>query len=86
MAGEKVVIQLMCKDLELEPGAKLRQVVILVQDLMKDEPMIKTIKQKTGKDHIVFIVNGRIVREPEYDTLEMNQGDDVRWVHPYFGG
>ena len=48
--------------------------------------MINRIIENTGKDHIVFVLNGRVVRPHEYETLEVKEGDDIRWVHPYFGG
>jgi sulfur carrier protein ThiS len=48
--------------------------------------MIKTIKEKTGKDYIVFVLNGRVVQPHEYESLEIREGDDIRWVHPFFGG
>jgi sulfur carrier protein ThiS len=42
--------------------------------------------KKTGADHIIFVLNGRIVRAPEYDSVELKEGDDIRWIHPFFGG
>ena len=75
-----------CKSHDFEPGTKLAHIVAMTREATKNDPMIRTIKEKTGKDHIVFIVNGRVVRAPEYDILEIREGDDIRWVHPYFGG
>jgi len=75
-----------CKEREFREGAKFIEVVNLIREAKKDEPMIKTIIEKTGKDNIVFVLNGRVVRSHEYESLEIREGDDIRWVHPYFGG
>jgi len=74
------------KEQEIEPGTKLVQVIQKIREAQKDEPMIKSLIQKTGEDHIVFVLNGRIVRPPEYDSIELKEGDTIRWVHPIFGG
>lgn len=79
-------VQIMCKDHRFAPGTKFRAVVEMIRAKLAEEPMIKTIKAKTGRDHIVFVLNGNIIREPAYDTTELREGDDIRWVHPYFGG
>jgi sulfur carrier protein ThiS len=75
-----------CRDQEFAEGTKFIEVVNRIRESKKDEPMIRTIREKTGKDYIVFILNGRIVRPEDFETLEIKQGDDIRWVHPYFGG
>lgn len=64
----------------------MTQIVNRVRESKKDEPMIKRLIETTGTDHIVFILNGRIVHAPEYDATELAEGDDIRWIHPYFGG
>jgi len=75
-----------CKEREFQEGTKFIEVVKLIREAKKDEPMIKTIKEKTGKDYIVFVLNGRVVQPHEYESLEIREGDDIRWVHPFFGG
>jgi len=75
-----------CKQYEFKEGAKFIEVVEIIREAKKDEPMIKTIRERTGKDNIVFVLNGRIVRAHEYESLDISEGDDIRWVHPYFGG
>lgn len=75
-----------CKEHEFPEGTKFIEVVKRVREAKKDEPMIKTIREKTGKDNIVFVLNGRIIRAQEYDSIEVKEGDDIRWIHPYFGG
>ena len=75
-----------CKEYKFKEGAKFIEVVELIRETKKDEPMIKAIREKTGKDNIVFVLNGRIVQAHEYESLEIKEGDDISWVHPYFGG
>jgi sulfur carrier protein ThiS len=75
-----------CKEYEFKEGAKFIEVVELIREAKKDEPMIKAIREKTGKENIVFVLNGRIVQAHEYESLDIKEGDDIRWVHPYFGG
>jgi len=61
-------------------------VVNLIREAKKDEPMIKTIIEKTGKDNIIFVLNGRVVKSHEYESLVIKKGDAIRWVPPDFGG
>ena len=75
-----------CKDREFKEGTKFIEVVNIIREAKNDEPMIKTIIEKTGKDNIMFVLNGRIVHPHEFEVLEIREGDDIRWVHPYFGG
>jgi sulfur carrier protein ThiS len=71
---------------DFAPGAKFMEVVRTVREAKKKEPMIKSLTEKTGSDHIIFVLNGRIVKAPEYDSIELKEGDDIRWIHPFFGG
>ena len=50
------------EDHEVKPGTRLTQIVKMVRKKKKSEPMIQAIVEKTGQDHIVFVVNGRIVQ------------------------
>jgi sulfur carrier protein ThiS len=75
-----------CRGTEFPEGTKLIEVVKRIREAKKDEPMIKAITAKTGKDHIMFVLNGAVIRPQSYDSLELKEGDDIRWVHPYFGG
>ncbi len=74
------------EDHEVKPGTRLKQIVNMVRKKKKSEPMIQAIVKKTGQDHIVFVVNGRIIQAPEYDSVLLKEGDDSRWIHPFFGG
>jgi sulfur carrier protein ThiS len=71
---------------EFPPGSKFTEVVMAVREAKKKEPMINSLIEKTGSDHIIFILNGRIIKAPEYDSIQLNEGDDIRWIHPFFGG
>ena len=79
-------VSINCKDWEFQEGTKLIEVVKFIREMKKDEPMIKTIREKTGKGHILFVLNGRIVRPHQYDFIEIKEGDDIRYVHPFAGG
>jgi sulfur carrier protein ThiS len=49
--------------------------------------MIKTIREKTGNANIIlFALNGRVVQPREFESLEIKEGDNIRWFHPYAGG
>lgn len=75
------------RERELQEGARFVDVVNLIQEAMKDEPMIRTIREKTGKANLIlFTLNGRVVQLREYESLELKEGDDIRWFHPYAGG
>jgi sulfur carrier protein ThiS len=71
---------------DFAPGARFTEVVKIVRKAKKNEPMIKSLVEKTGADHIIFVLNGRIVRASEYESIELKEGDDIRWIHPFFGG
>jgi sulfur carrier protein ThiS len=71
---------------EVGPKSRFRRVVKIVRDLKKDDPMIQSLVKKTGSDQIIFVLNGRIVRDQEYDSIELKEGDDIRYIHPFFGG
>jgi sulfur carrier protein ThiS len=71
---------------EVAPKSKFRRVVRIVQNLKKDDPMIQSLVKRTGSDQIIYVLNGRIVRDKEYDSLQLKEGDDIRYIHPFFGG
>ena len=75
------------KEREFREGTKFIEVVTLIHEAKKDEPMIKTIREKTGKVNILlFALNGSVVHPHEYESRELKDGDDIRWFHPYAGG
>ena len=81
----KVFINL--KEWKFQEGTKFIEVVNLIRETKKNEPMIKTIREKTGRnDIILFVLNGRVVHPQEYETLEIKNGDNIRLIHPYAGG
>jgi len=74
------------KDQEFPAGTKLAKVVKMIREANKDDPVTKSLVEKTGQDHITFIYNRRIVKPEEYDSVELKEGDEIRWMHPYAGG
>jgi sulfur carrier protein ThiS len=71
---------------EVPPKSKFLRVVKIVRSLKKGDPMIRSLVKRTGSDQIIFVLNGRIVREKEYESIALKEGDDVRYIHPFFGG
>ena len=71
---------------EISDEASLIEVVRLVRSTTADDPMLKAIRQRTGDDHISYLVNGKVVAPQEYETTPVKEGDEVRWIHPAFGG
>ena len=67
-------------------GTKLIDLVNRVREANKDNPALKSLIDKTGKDHITFTHNRRVVKPSEYDAIELMEGDEVRWLFPYAGG
>ena len=74
------------KECAIAPGSLLSALVAMYEEKLAGDPMIKTIKQKTGQSHLIFIINGQVVRPEQYTELRLKEGDDVRIHHPYFGG
>ncbi|MBI5302039.1 MAG: hypothetical protein HY868_07865 [Chloroflexi bacterium] len=71
---------------DIPPGAPLSDLVAAYEEKLADDPMIKTLKAKTGKSYLVFIINGVVIKPDMFDQIRLNAGDDVRIQHPYFGG
>lgn len=74
------------REQEISDQASLIEVVRLVRSTTADDPMLKAIRQRTGDDHISYLVNGKVISAQEYETTPIKDGDDVRWIHPAFGG
>jgi sulfur carrier protein ThiS len=71
---------------EFPPGTTFAQVVNDIRESQKDDPVTRSLVAETGSDHIVFSLNGRVVMVQQCDSLELKEGDDIRWMHPYAGG
>ncbi len=71
---------------ELPPGTKLIDLVNQVRKANENNPVLKSLVEKTGKDHITFTHNRRIVKPSEYGFVELKEGDEIRWLLPYAGG
>jgi hypothetical protein len=74
------------KDCPVKAGSLLSELVDVFEEKLANDPMIKAIKEKTGQSHLIFIVNGQVVRPEQFPELRLKDGDDVRIHHPYFGG
>ncbi len=57
-----------------------------VREANKDNPVLKSLSEKTGEDYITIIHNRRVIKPSEYDSIELKEGDEVRWILPYAGG
>lgn len=71
---------------EVAPGTRLRALVDRLEERVRNDPMIVALIEKTGKSQMLYILNGRVVRAEEIDRIELREGDDLRYVHPFFGG
>ena len=67
-------------------GTKLIQLVKQIQEANRDNPVLKSLIEKTGKDHLTFVYNRRVVKPREYESIELKEGDEIRWMLPYAGG
>ena len=74
------------KPQEIEPGTRLIALVHQLEERVKNDPMIISLIQKTGKSNLLYILNGTVVKAEDCFTIEMREGDDLRYVHPFFGG
>ena len=74
------------REQELSDQASLIDVVRLVRSTTADDPMLKAIRQRTGDDHISYLVNGKVISAQGCQSKPIKDGDDVRWIHPAFGG
>ncbi len=62
------------------------ELVHRIREANKDHPALKSLIDKTGEDHLTFTHNRRVVKPSEYDSIELKEGDEVRWLFPYAGG
>jgi sulfur carrier protein ThiS len=70
----------------VKQGLKLIQLLEAVRQQSREDPRVKTIAEKTGKDHLIFALNGRVIRPHEFEEIEIHEEDRVRWVIPHMGG
>ena len=74
------------KPREVVSGSRLSDVVAMIREQNKDDPVIRSLIEKTGKDHLTFILNKRIIPEKDLSKIQLQEGDDVSWMRPYAGG
>jgi thiamine biosynthesis protein ThiS len=71
---------------EIPPGALLSDLVKVYEEKLAGEPMIRSIKERTGKSYLIFVVNGMVIHPKQFDKVRLKAGDDVRILHPFCGG
>ncbi len=81
-----VKVKINSREREFPSGTTFAQVVNQIRESQKDDPVTRSLVAETGKDHIVFSLNGRVVTVQQIDSLGLKEGDDIRWMHPYAGG
>jgi sulfur carrier protein ThiS len=74
------------KPQEIAPDTRLIVLVHQLEERVKNDPMIISLIQKTGKSNLLYILNGTVVKAEEHSKIEIRDGDDLRYVHPFFGG
>jgi len=79
-------VKINTREQEFPSGTKLIQLVQKIREANRDHPAIRSLIEKTGQDHITFIYNGRIVKSQEFNSIELKEGDEIRWMLPYAGG
>jgi sulfur carrier protein ThiS len=79
-------IKINSQEQDFPAGTKLLQLVERIRQANSDNPVLKSLVEKTGKDYITFTHNRRVVKASEYDSIELKEGDEVRWMLPYAGG
>jgi hypothetical protein len=84
--GTDMKVKINARERGFPQGTKFVKVVDWVRESQKDDPVTKSLIAKTGQDHITFILNGRIIKPGDYASIELKEGDDIRWMHPYAGG
>jgi sulfur carrier protein ThiS len=67
-------------------GSTLAQVAREIRESQNDDQVVRSPVSSAGQDHIIFSLNGRVVTADHFDSLELREGDDIRWMHPYSGG
>jgi thiamine biosynthesis protein ThiS len=71
---------------EVEEGTKLKEIVEKIREAKKYQPMTKILVKTTGKDNILFSLNGKLVKPDKHEETEIKEGDHIRLIHPGFGG
>ncbi len=84
--GTDVRVVVNGQEREIEPGVKMSRLVEMMERDLDNEPMINSLKENTGKSHLIFVHNGRVVSSEQCATIEICENDEVRMIHPFFGG
>ncbi len=70
----------------LPAGTTFTDVVMQVREANQDNAVLKSLSEKDGRDYVTFIHNRQVVKPSEYDSIELKEGDEIRWMLPYAGG
>jgi sulfur carrier protein ThiS len=79
-------IEINADDGNVAPGTSLSEVYTTYREKFLQDSMVKVIKEKTGKTGLTVILNGRVVPPPEFHEIVLQENDDLRIHHPFFGG
>jgi sulfur carrier protein ThiS len=71
---------------EFQPETTFAEIVKEIRESQREDPVTRSLIATTGQDHLIFCLNGRIVMPQQFDSLGLEEGDDIRWFHPYAGG
>jgi sulfur carrier protein ThiS len=71
---------------DIEPGTRLSALVRQLEERVRNDPMIASLIERTGGSLMLYILNGTVVQADDYASIELREGDDLRYVHPFFGG
>ena len=71
---------------EVSSGSTLSDVVEMIREANRDDPVMRALVDKTGKDHLTFILNKQIIQEKDFEKTHLQEGDEIRWMRPYAGG
>jgi len=75
-----------CKSCRFPEGASFIDVVTRIRASKKDDPVLQAVEKRTGKDPLMYVLNGLVIRPQEYDSTEIKEGDSIRYIYPHAGG
>ena len=79
-------IKINLQEREFPAGTTFAQVAREIRESQRDDSVTRSPFASVDQDHILFSLNGRVVTAEHLDSLELREGDDIRWMHPYAGG
>ncbi len=76
-------IRINLQERDFPPGTTFARVAMQIRESQGND---RATRPPAGQDHILFFLNGRVVTAEQFDSVELKEGDDIRWMHPYAGG